>query len=305
MAGFASTIRAPSRQPTRPAASAGSRPGRASVAPSRRRKPTPPGCWNANSAPSAAGPDAGSAATATDFDARGAACAGAAPITAAQTTSARASATRRPRRIAGRSAIAACAALPRSLPATGASAITGSARPAPKASPSTAPIAGSPSATLTAASAHTANVRMKVVKPSPSSTPYRPAASGTGSTRRHDSGTWRRTCGTIRSAARLADRRRHRDHRRHHGCARATRADCLAELRQPAERQHAAGERAEREREAGDERRSQPAGVARRRQRLDHREAARRPRAGDAGGERRGGERPGQHLSTAPSSGST
>ena len=40
---------------------------------------------------------------------------------------------------------------------------------------------------------------MKVVKPRPSSTPYRPAASGTGSTRRHDSGTCRRTCGTIRA----------------------------------------------------------------------------------------------------------
>ena len=101
----------------------------------------------------------------------GAACAGATPITAAQTASATASAARRPRRIAGRSAIAAWAAVPRSLSAIGARAMTGSARPAPKARPRTAPSAGSPSATLTAASAHTAKVRMKVVKPRPSRTP--------------------------------------------------------------------------------------------------------------------------------------
>ena len=37
------------------------------------------------------------------------------------------------------------------------------------------------------------------MKPRPSSTPYRPAASGTGIRRRHDSGTWRRTCGRIRA----------------------------------------------------------------------------------------------------------
>ena len=92
-------------------------------------------------------------------------------IATAQAASATASATRRPRRIAGRSAIAAWAALPRSVSATGASTITGSARPMPNARPSTAPSCGSPSATLTAASAHTANVRMNVVKPSPSSTP--------------------------------------------------------------------------------------------------------------------------------------
>ena len=67
----------------------------------------------------------------------------------------------------GRSAIAACSA---SAP-DGASAITGSARPAPKPSPAASPSAGSPSATLIPASAHTAKVRMNVVKPSPSSTP--------------------------------------------------------------------------------------------------------------------------------------
>jgi hypothetical protein len=100
-----------------------------------------------------------------------AACAGPAPMTAAQRPSAAASAARRPRRIAGRSAIAACAALPRSPSAIGVSAITGSARPAPNASPSTAPSAGSPSAMLAAASPHTAKLRMNVVKPRPSSTP--------------------------------------------------------------------------------------------------------------------------------------
>ena len=115
--------------------------------------------------PSAAGPDAPPATIV-------AALAGAtAVIATAHAASATASAARSPRRIAGRSAIAAWAALPRSLSATGASAITGSARPAPNARPSTAPSAGSPSATLTAASAHTAKVRMNVVKPSPSSTP--------------------------------------------------------------------------------------------------------------------------------------
>ena len=67
----------------------------------------------------------------------------------------------------GRSAIAACS-LP---PPDGASAITGSARPTPNASPMATPMAGSPTATLIPASAHTAKVRMKVVKPSPSRTP--------------------------------------------------------------------------------------------------------------------------------------
>ncbi len=37
------------------------------------------------------------------------------------------------------------------------------------------------------------------MKPRPSSTPYSPAASGTGIRRRHDSGTCRRTCGRIRA----------------------------------------------------------------------------------------------------------
>ncbi len=107
--------------------------------------------------------------------------------------------------------------------------------------------------------------------------------------------------------ARLADRRGDRDRRGHDRGARAAGAERLAEPRQPAEGQHAAGERAEREGDAGDERGPQPPGVPGGRQRLDHREPARRPRAGQPGRERGGGEHPGQHgfLNREPSSGST
>jgi hypothetical protein len=122
--------------------------------------------------------------------------------------------------------------------------------------------------------------------------------------------------------ARLADRRGDRERRRHDRGAGAAGTERFTELRQPAEGQHPACERAGREGEAGDERRPQPTRVARGRQRLDHRESARRPRAGDPGGERGGGEHPGQHrgtfvadapvaasrvgpLNTAPWSGST
>ena len=51
------------------------------------------------------------------------------------------------------------------------------------------------------ASAHVAKVSRNVVKPRPSRTPYSAAAAGTGRMRRHDSGTCRRTCGTIRRPA--------------------------------------------------------------------------------------------------------
>ncbi len=96
-----------------------------------------------------------------------AAWAGLANSAAAVSVSASASAIRRLRRIRGCSAIFACSA----PPPRGASAITGSARPTPNPSPIARPSCGSPSATLIPASAHTAKLRMKVVKPSPSSTP--------------------------------------------------------------------------------------------------------------------------------------
>ena len=87
-------------------------------------------------------------------------------------------------------------------------------------------------------------------------------------------------------APRLADRRRERDGRRHRGRSRAERA---AEQREAAERHDPAGQRPGGERRAGDRGRPQPPGVAGGRERLHHREAARRPRAGHAG--RDGGDR--------------
>ena len=92
---------------------------------------------------------------------------GARASASAHAAMASASTRRRLRRMAGRSHIVAVtAAAPR-----GAKAITGSARPAPNASPSATPSPGSPSATLIPASAHTAKERTKVVKASPSSAP--------------------------------------------------------------------------------------------------------------------------------------
>jgi hypothetical protein len=73
----------------------------------------------------------------------------------------------------------------------------GIARPSPKQAPSSRPRAGSPTARLTPASPQTPKERTKVVKPMPSSTPYRPAAKGIGMTRRQCSGSWRRIWGTI------------------------------------------------------------------------------------------------------------
>ena len=166
VAASATTIRPGSIHATCPPPTAGWEPGRpaGAVAPGRTSSPAPRGCCHASESPSALGSVAPRTTTS-------AAEAGDAASTSAQPSSAAASATRRPRRIAGRSAMAAAAAAPRSVPAAGASAITGRARPTPNARPIAAPRTGSPSATLTAASAHTANERMKVVKPRPSSTP--------------------------------------------------------------------------------------------------------------------------------------
>ena len=110
-------------------------------------------------------------------------------------------------------------------------------------------------------------------------------------TRRHASGTWRRTCGTIRrppaspaaaassSAAAIAT-----------AAPRPAPSAC-AEQREAAERRDAAGQRAGGERRAGDDRRAHPLRVAVRRERVDHREPARRPGPGQAGDQRGGGER--------------
>ena len=103
--------------------------------------------------------------------------------------------------------------------------------------------------------------------------------------RRHDSGTWRRTCGHDPRAARLADRRRQRDRGRRD---RGARAERLAEQREAAEGDRAAHQRADREGRARGDGHPHPPGVALRGERLHHREAARGPGAGDAG--RRRGE---------------
>ena len=137
----------------------------------------------------------------------------------------------------GCSAIFACS----SPPPLGASATTGSARPTPKPSPIARPSCGSPSAIAIPASAHTAKLRMNVVKPSPSSTPYRPAASGTGMTRRQDSGTWRRTWGMIRAPFASPAAAASATSAASDGRAGAER---VAQLRQAAERDHAAHQRA-------------------------------------------------------------
>ena len=64
-------------------------------------------------------------------------------------------------------------------------------------------------------------------------------------------------------------------------------AERAPEQREPAERQHAAGERSGRERHARDGGRPQPPGIAGGRERLHHREPARRPRPGHAGDDAR------------------
>jgi hypothetical protein len=75
--------------------------------------------------------------------------------------------------------------------------------------------------------------------------------------------------------------------------------DDAARERERGEGRDAAGERAEGERHAGRHGRRRTAAVAGGPDRLDHREAARRPRAGDPGEQRGGGEadrdRVGQH----------
>jgi hypothetical protein len=92
---------------------------------------------------------------------------------------------------------------------------------------------------------------------------------------------------------RLPGGRRERDERRHR---RRPGAERLTRQREPAERHDPAGERAEREGRARDDRRPQPPRVAGGRERLDHREPARGPRAGHAGGDRRDDQDGGQHL---------
>jgi hypothetical protein len=88
----------------------------------------------------------------------------------------------------------------------------------------------------------------------------------------------------------LAHGGRERDRGGDRGSCRAARAERVAERRQPAERDRPAGERAGREGQARRHRRGHPAGVAVRRQRVDHREAAGRPRAGQPGDDRGGDE---------------
>jgi hypothetical protein len=56
-----------------------------------------------------------------------------------------------------------------------------------------------PAPKVSAATAQNANVRTNVVNPSPSTSPYSAAATGSGSVRRHRSGTWRLICGAIRA----------------------------------------------------------------------------------------------------------
>ncbi len=71
-------------------------------------------------------------------------------------------------------------------------------------------------------------------------------------------------------------------------------AERATQRRQPAERRHAPGRRAGRERRAGDRGHAQAPGVAVGRERVDHREAARRPGAGDPR-QHRGEDERGQH----------
>ena len=113
----------------------------------------------------------------------------------------------KPRRIAGRPAMSSVARMPSGVSASGARATTGSARPTPNARPTRAR-GRVADGERDAASAGTAKVSTKVVKPRPSSTPYAAAASGSGSTRRQCSGTWRRICGTIRRRSPRPARRR-------------------------------------------------------------------------------------------------
>jgi len=68
-------------------------------------------------------------------------------------------------------------------------------------------------------------------------------------------------------------------------------AERTAEQREAAERRDPAGERAAGERRAGQRGRAHPPRIAMRRKRVDHREAARRPRTGQAGDQRGDGER--------------
>jgi transcription-repair coupling factor (superfamily II helicase) len=77
-------------------------------------------------------------------------------------------------------------------------------------------------------------------------------------------------------------------------------AELAPEQREAAEGQHAAGQSAGGERRAGDRGRPQPPGVALRRERLDHREPARRPRAGDPRDEREGDHDRRQHFTSPP-----
>ena len=69
------------------------------------------------------------------------------------------------------------------------------------------------------------------------------------------------------------------------------RAERAAEEREAAEGRDAADDRAAGERRARERRDPHPLRVAVRRERVDHREAARRPGAGEAGDERSGRER--------------
>ena len=266
---------------TRPPPTAGCGPGAGNRAPGWVITPPAPGSWNATVAPSVLGSVAGTAKTA-------AAWAGAAQSAAAQAASAAASAARSARRIAGRSAIAVWAPAPRSVPASGARITTGSVRPTPKPRPTSSPSAGSPSATLTAGQRPHGEGEDEGREAEPEQDPVE---AGRERQRQHAPPRLGHLAAHLRDdprAPRLAGGGRQRDRGGDGDRGRPAGADRPPEQRQAAERRHAAGERAGRERGAGHERRAQAPGVAVRRERVDHREPARRPRAGHARDQTRG-----------------
>ena len=203
--------------------------------------------------------------------------------------SAAASSARSERRMRGRSAIAACS-LP---PPDGASAITGSARPTPNASPMARPVAGSPTRDADPGQ----RPHGEGEDEGGEAEPEQDAVEAGGERDGQDAAPGLRDLaadlGDDPRVARLAERRGQRDGG---GDVGRVRAERVAEQGEPAERDHAAGERAGGERRARDHGRPQPLRVAARRERLDHREPARRPRAGHAR-DQRGDDHDGrQHL---------
>ena len=217
------------------------------------------------------------------------------PSASAQAASATASTRRSPSRIAGRSHIAAVIAPPRSVPANGASADHRQRAAGAEREPDRQPQrrVAERDADSGERPDREGQHERREAEPEQHAVAGRRERHG-----QHAPPRLRHLAADLRrdpQPARLGHRGGDRDDRGGADRRRPAGAQRGAREREPPERDRAAGERAERERGAGCQRRAQPPRVAVRGERVDHREAARRPRAGHPGGERCGDQARGQH----------